>query len=63
MGRDREDLLDLLEGLPVDGRLVASLALDALMGHDPDVVVIAQDAIDIPRHQPIAAWCLFMCPT
>jgi hypothetical protein len=32
-----EDVLDLLEGLAVDDRLVTSLALDAVSGDDPDV--------------------------
>jgi hypothetical protein len=41
-----EDLLDLLEGRPVDDCWVTPLTRDALVRHDPDVVVVAQDAID-----------------
>lgn len=40
-----EDLLHLLEGVSVDDRGVASLALDAFAGNDPDVVIIAQEAV------------------
>jgi hypothetical protein len=34
-----KEVLDLLEGFPIDDRLMASLALDATSGDDPGVVV------------------------
>ena len=41
-----EGPLDFLEDLRVDDRVVATLALDAPAGHNPDVVVVAQHFID-----------------
>ncbi len=41
-----EHPLDLIEGLPVDDRLVAPLALDASARDDADVVVVAEHPVD-----------------
>jgi hypothetical protein len=41
-----EHPLDLLEGRGIDQRLVQSLALDAVQGHDADVVVVSEQAVE-----------------